>query len=236
MALFALADLHLAKDIDKPMDVFGPMWDRYMERIEANWKASVTDEDTVLIPGDISWATYLSEVDRDFAFIDSLPGKKIFSRGNHDYWWTTVRKMEKYLEEKGFGTISFLQNNAVEVESCLIGATRGWMLPNDAGFGEDDEKIYNRELARLSLCIKAMDQEDPEHKLKRIMMMHYPPLTKSMPKTDFTTALVEGGIDLCVYGHLHALGHKLIKEDADYKTVFKCVAADYVRFVPQRIV
>lgn len=232
MAVYGISDLHLAKDIDKPMDVFSSVWDRYMEKIEENWKAAIKPEDTVLIPGDISWATYLNEIDKDFTFIESLPGKKILSRGNHDYWWTTLKKMERYIEEHNFSSISFLQNKAIEVEDMILGATRGWLLPGDSNFGEGDVHIYEREILRLELCIKDMERLDPEHTRKRVIMMHYPPINKTTSNTGFTEKLNEGEVDLCLYGHLHGKGHSIAKEGDVDGTYYKCISADYLGFAP----
>lgn len=235
MAIYGLSDLHIAKAIDKPMDVFGSSWDHYMERIEENWRAVIKPEDTVLVPGDVSWATYLSEVDKDFDFINSLPGAKLISRGNHDYWWTTLRKLENHMTSKGFTTVSFLQNKAVQVEDAVISATRGWILPNDSEFTSEDKKIFERELARLDLCIADMKRIDPEHANKWILMMHYPPIIKTYLKNEFVTKITEASIDLCVYGHLHGLGQRLIVEDTIVNTEFKCIAADYLKFMPVRL-
>ncbi len=232
MSVYSIADLHLAKDIDKPMDVFNSFWDNYMDKIKENWEAKVKSEDTVLIPGDISWATYLNEINQDFEYIESLPGKKILSRGNHDYWWTTVKKMERFTEEKGYNSITFLQNKAMEVEDFIVGATRGWILPGDSHFGEDDTKIYDRELIRLELCIKDIQKLDPEHKKKHIIMLHFPPITKASPNTDFSRKLEEGNIDICIYGHLHGKGHMVAKEGEANGVLYRCVASDFISFNP----
>ena len=232
MAVYGISDLHLAKDIDKPMDVFSSAWDHYMERIEENWRSLVKPEDTVLIPGDISWATYLSDINKDFSFIESLPGKKIMSRGNHDYWWTTLKKMEKFVSDNGYTSISFLQNKAIEVEDMVLGATRGWLLPSDSNFTESDVHIYEREIIRLELCIEAMNRIDPDHIKKRVVMIHYPPLTKTVIDTGFTRKLTEGSIDLCLYGHLHGKGHSIAKEGDVNGTYYRCISADYLGFMP----
>ena len=111
MALYVIADLHLPLGIDKPMDVFGGVWDNYVERLKENWQSTVTKDDVVIIAGDVSWATYLEEAKRDFEFLHSLNGKKIIIKGNHDYWWTTMNKLKSFVEENGFNSIEFLQNN-----------------------------------------------------------------------------------------------------------------------------
>lgn len=232
MALYGIGDLHLAKDIDKPMDVFSPYWENYMEKIETNWRSLVSDSDTVLIPGDVSWATYLSEIDKDFSLIESLPGKKIISRGNHDYWWTTVKKMETFTSEHGFNSITFLQNKAIEAEDAIISATRGWLLPGDSHFKQEDIKIYDREILRLELCLKDIRRLDPDHTRKRIMMLHYPPLTKASQETDFSVRIEENDIDLCVYGHLHGNGHRTAYEGEKNGTTYRCISSDFIGFKP----
>ncbi len=126
MAVYAISDLHLALSVDKPMDVFGARWSNYMERLRENWTATVGENDHVLIPGDISWATYLDQAYEDFRFINELPGKKIISKGNHDYWWTTKSKLDKFLDENGFHSIRFLHNNSYIVENLAVCGTRGW--------------------------------------------------------------------------------------------------------------
>ena len=123
MSIFAIADLHLALGIDKPMDVFGGRWSNYMEKLRNNWIETVQETDTVIIPGDISWATYIENAFEDFKFIELLPGKKIISKGNHDYWWTTASKLNKYLSDNGFTTISFMHNNAFSVGNCAVCGT-----------------------------------------------------------------------------------------------------------------
>ena len=127
MAIYALADLHLSLSIpDKSMEVFGSSWGDYISRVRENWENKVTEDDTVLIPGDISWATYVTEMEDDFRFISELPGRKLLSRGNHDYWWTTMKKMEEFLKEKNITKLEFVRTNVIPVEDALITGTRGW--------------------------------------------------------------------------------------------------------------
>ena len=125
MAIYAISDLHLALSVDKPMDVFGGRWTDYMDRLKENWSAVVGGDDTVVVPGDISWATYLEQACADFSYIDALPGRKVVSKGNHDYWWTTKSKLDKFLSENGFTSIAFMHNNSYETEGTVICGTRG---------------------------------------------------------------------------------------------------------------
>ena len=120
MSLFTIADLHLSIAADHPMDVFGSRWQNYTKKIEKNWRAVVTDADTVILPGDISWAMHLSEAREDFAFLDALPGKKLLGKGNHDFWWETATKLHRFFEENGFTTLSLLYNNAHVVEDYIV--------------------------------------------------------------------------------------------------------------------
>ena len=134
--IFTIADLHLPLGIDKPMDVFGQSWDNYVERLRDGWQASVGVDDTVVLPGDFSWATYLDESKKDFDFLESLNGNKIILKGNHDYWWTTMSKLNEFLDNNGYKTISFLHNNSYEREGISICGTRGWLYPGFSGYKE----------------------------------------------------------------------------------------------------
>lgn len=236
MAIFAMADLHLAiSNPEKSMEVFGQRWGDYIPKIRAGFEAMVSPDDTVLMPGDLSWATYLNEAKEDFEFIDSLPGKKLICRGNHDYWWTTVAKMEKTFAEMGISTIDMIRHNTVEADGTLITGTRGWKLPTDDSFTAEDQKIYDREKIRIGLCIDALKKQDPDHAGRWLLMLHYPPLTTIVPETDLSELIESSGIDVCIYGHLHGRAHKRAYEGEKNGTVYKCVAADYLGFEPARI-
>lgn len=223
MAIFAMSDLHLPLGIDKPMDVFGGGWENYVERISENWKKTVGENDTVLIGGDVSWATYLEEALPDFRFIEALPGRKIISKGNHDYWWTTATKLRAFLEENALSTITFLHNNSVEADGYAICACRGWKSPFDSDFTGEDRKIYEREMVRLALSLG----EGEKLSKKRIVMMHYP------PDVGFQEILEEYNVEFCVYGHLHGKNawNKFAQSERDL-----LVSADYLEFLPKCIV
>ena len=154
MSVYAIADLHLSLGADKPMDIFSG-WSDYVERIEKNWRKLITEEDTVVIAGDISWAMRLEECDKDFEFINSLPGKKLLVKGNHDYWWATKKKIDEYLADRGFDTISVIFNNAYVADNLAICGTRGW---NYESSGEKDMRILNREVGRLEASIKEAEK------------------------------------------------------------------------------
>ena len=236
MAIFAIADLHLAlSNPEKSMEVFGKSWDGYITRLEESFGELVGRDDTVLMPGDISWATYMKQAEEDFRFIDSLPGKKIIGRGNHDYWWTTVKKMEEILASMGVTTISLSNHTTFEADDSLITGTRGWKLPSDDNFSDEDKKIYEREKIRIGLCAKALETADPEHTKRRILMLHYPPLTSRAPDTELSKIISSSGIDLCIYGHLHGKAHKKVFEGIKDGTEYKCVAADFLNFTPVKL-
>ena len=219
MAIFALSDLHLPLGIDKPMDIFGARWHDYVERIEYEWKNKITEDDYVIINGDFSWATYLDEALKDFQFIEALPGKKLLSKGNHDYWWETLSKMNAFLEKNEIKTVTFMQNTAVLCDKVAVCGAKGWISPDDKSFKKDDEKIYRRELIRFEYSIKqARELSDTV-----IAALHYP------PDEAFWEIVEKYDVKKCVFGHLHG------KRAEDYKIVYKnsmLVSADFLRFSP----
>lgn len=232
MAIYAISDLHLAISIDKPMDIFGPGWSDYMDRLKAAWNTRISQADHVIIPGDISWATYLEQAEEDFRFIDGLPGTKIISKGNHDYWWTTRNKLEKYLEGKNISTIRFMHNNSFDVEGTALCGTRGWKCPGDDGFSQEDRKIFNRELQRLELSLKSI-QGTPE---RIIAALHYPPFNAKKESSEFVDLMVDFGVKSCIYGHLHGEGFKNAVEGTVKGIEFRLVSADFLKFDPVRLV
>jgi predicted phosphohydrolase len=232
MAVYAISDLHLAFGINKPMDIFGGKWVDYMDKIENNWKETVSEDDYVIIPGDISWATYLKESYEDFRFIESLPGKKIISKGNHDYWWTTLAKLHKFLEENSFKTISFLHNNSFRIGKLVICGTRGWRCPGDDGFSTEDQKIYDRELQRLELSLKDALLEGEE---TIIAVLHFPPFNTRCDPSGFVKIMEKYNVKMCIYGHLHGGNFENIVEGRVNGIFFKFVSADYLDFKPLRL-
>lgn len=237
MAIYALADLHLSLSCpDKSMEVFGSSWGGYISRVKENWEKTVTDADTVLIPGDISWATYIDKAEEDFRFISELPGRKLLSRGNHDYWWTTMKKMEEFFTGKGFNDLELVRTNVVEAEGHLISGTRGWMIETKESIeGTDNRKIYEREKLRIGMCVDELNKADPGHGKMHILMIHYPPVTAKQDFTEFAHMMAEGGIDICVYGHLHGTAHKKVFEGNFEGMRLICASADYVGFKPVKI-
>ena len=240
MAIFAIADLHLSTmdSMDKSMEVFGHRWADYLNRIEANWKKLVTDEDTVVIPGDISWALSLEQTESDMRFLDSLPGKKILGKGNHDFWWCTMKKHEAFFERIGVSSVSFLFNNAHEVEDFIIAGTRGWYNDEDAANAPDNadfEKLTNRECLRLRASLKAaaeLQKKSPEKEI--VVFMHFPPYWNGKASDNLIEVLKEYGVKRVFYGHIH--GNYTIPPSFVYEGIeMSIISADYLKFVPKII-
>lgn len=215
--------------IEKPMDIFGARWKEHDKKLEENWRAVVGDEDTVIIPGDISWGLRLDEALADLDWIHNLPGKKILTKGNHDLWWMGMGKLNKLHED-----MLFLQNTSVEAEEGIwICGSRGWICPGTEGFGEHDEKIYKRELLRLEFSL----QEARKHGAERIIAaLHYPPTNDKMQGSGFTQLLEQYGATTCIYGHLH--GKEAFKNGlkGNFNGVeYKLVSLDYLECMPKLI-
>lgn len=232
MSIYAISDLHLALSIDKPMDVFGSRWGGYMEKIKKYWNEEVTEKDCVIIPGDISWATYLEQAFEDFSYIESLPGRKIISKGNHDYWWTTLTKLEAFISQNNFSTISFMHNNSFVIDNTVVCGTRGWKLPGDDGFSSEDKKIYARELKRLEISLNDSTKSNFGN---IIVAMHYPPFNSKRETSDFVDIMKAHSVNTCIYGHLHGEGHRNAVTGIIDGIEFKCVAADYLDFRPLKL-
>ncbi len=225
MSIFAIGDLHLSLGCDKPMDIFKG-WDGYVSRLEENWNRVVSDDDTVVVPGDISWAMSLENTVKDFAFInDNLKGNKIILKGNHDYWWSTASKMNKFLALQGFDRIKILNNNAFLVEGVSIVGTRGWI--NDDGT-ECDAKVLNREAGRLRMSVS----EGLKLGGELIAFIHYPPIFNGEKNEYILSVIKEHGIKRCYYGHIHGPGHRYAFQGEYDGTVYKMVSADYLGFMP----
>ena len=197
MSLFVIADLHLSFGCNKPMDVF-PGWKDYTQRLEQNWRSLVKESDTVVIAGDISWAMKLEETEQDFAFIHHLPGEKILMKGNHDYWWSTKSKIERFLQEKGFTSMKVLHNNAYIVEDVAICGTRGWLYNSET---EEDIKIVNREVGRLVASLDDAARQDAH--AQPIVFLHYPPVYGNMACAGILDVLETRHIEQCYFGHIH---------------------------------
>lgn len=229
MSIFAIGDLHLPGHAEKPMNVFGSHWDRHFETISENWRAMVGQEDTVLIPGDISWAMQLEDALDDLKAISALPGRKLLLRGNHDYWWSSLTKIRAVLPPD----MQVIQNDAVAVGRQVICGTRGWMFPTaQQSFGAQDEKVYQRELMRLEMSLKTAKTLS-DHEI--MVMMHYPPLLADGVGTAFTDILEAYGVKRVVYGHLHGAGRKIAFEGERKGILYYLTSCDALGFCPKLI-
>lgn len=229
MSIYAIGDLHLSFSQNKPMNIFGDNWNGHADKIRKNWIEKVNKEDFVVLPGDFSWAMYLKDTYKDFEYLEKLPGNKILLKGNHDYWWSGLSKMNEYLKENNFNNINFLYNNSYLVENTIIAGTRGWNLTDS----EDNEKMLNRECIRLKLSL-----EDGVNKFGRdkeiIVFMHYPPISKSNLMHNETNEFIEimqkYNIKRCFYAHLHSISINDAVEGNYYGINFKLVSADGLDF------
>lgn len=225
MAIYVIADLHLSFSQDKPMSIFGENWEGHSEKIKNNWISKVKPEDTVVLPGDFSWAMYLQDTYKDFEYLNSLPGKKLLLKGNHDYWWTTVTNMRNFLEENKFKNIDFIYNNSYLVENKILTGTRGWNLLDT----ENSSKMIKRESIRLKLAIEDGIKKYGDDK-EIIVFMHYPPISNTNKKSEFLKILKQYDIKRCYYGHLHGKSHQDAVEGIVDGIEFKLISADYLNF------
>lgn len=229
MSLFVLADLHLCKgNPTKTMSVFSG-WGDYQERIERNWLETIKDDDTIVLPGDISWGMSLDEAAPDFKFIEELPGKKIIIKGNHDYWWTTMKKMEEFLDAQRLGSIKILHNNHYRYGDYGICGTRGWVnIPGET----QDEKILKREVQRLEMSIKSALSEN----LIPIVFLHYPPIFATNFNYEILEILYRYKIRDCYYGHIHGRSaHELCVKNTYDDVNFHLISGDYLQFMPEKV-
>ncbi len=221
MALFILGDPHLSFSADKPMDIFGARWKNHAERLKAAWEAQVSAADTVVIAGDLSWASSLAEAEQDLEFLHRLPGKKLLLKGNHDYWWETATKMRRFFAERGWEDLDLLYNTAVSVEGFALCGSRGW----DAdGEGEQNKKILARERQRLEISLQALPPEG-----ERIAIFHYP------PGDDYIALLKEYKISRCYFGHIHGPAAAAAKPYCKEGIEFRLISADALDFKPYLI-
>ena len=200
MAVFAISDLHLSFETDKPMDVFGEKWENYENRIIENAKQLVKEDDILLIAGDLSWAMQIEDASKDFEYIKKLPGIKVLIRGNHDYWWKAISTVRDKFEDS---RVYALQNDSVKFGRIVIAGTRGWIVPEpNKALNEQDKKIYDRELIRLEMALQnaSLKRLDGD---KLVVLLHFPPFNSEAEENEFTKLLERYKVDICVYGHLH---------------------------------
>ncbi len=227
MSIYAISDLHLSFSTNKPMNIFGDNWNNYERRIEENWERLVKEEDTVLLPGDFSWGMTFEEAKSDFKYLNKLPGGKIMLKGNHDYWWGTLNKINKFLEDNSFKNINILYNNSYLVENKIICGTRGWTIADN---DEENEKIYKRELLRLEMSLK--DGINKYGKEKEIIVcMHYPPTnTVLLENSGYIEIMKKYNVKKCIYGHLHGESQKEAIEGNLNGIQINLVSCDYTKF------
>ena len=251
MSIYAIGDLHLSLNKEKPMDIFGGNWKNHEQKIKENWKNTVQDNDLVILPGDFSWEMHLKDMYNDFAYLNDLPGKKILLKGNHDYWWTTLAKMREFLQENKFENIDFLYNNSYLFEEKIIAGTRGWAL-NDT---ENSNKMNHREEERLKLSLQSGVDNFGDKEI--ICIMHYPPivaeesrisqenvneiennneeakneeLNKNLKISNYVQIMKQYNVKTCLYGHLHGESHKEAFEGNYDGIQFELVSSDYLDF------
>lgn len=224
MALFAISDLHLALSGDKPMDVFGDKWLKHDEKIKENWHKLISPEDTVLVAGDVSWSMKMKEGIKELDWIHELPGRKLFVRGNHDYWWGSITKLNSMYED-----MKFIQNNFFGYEDYAVCGTRGWICPGSDKFGAEDDKIYKRELIRLKL---SLDTARKSGYSKYICMIHYPPTNEKFEPSGFTEIFKEYGVEKVIYGHLHGASLHRVMNGSIEGIEYIITSCDYINFTP----
>ena len=240
MSIFAIADLHLSTldTTNKSMEIFGRRWTGYTEKLKTNWLKLIGESDTVIIPGDISWALTLEEAKSDLLFLNSLPGKKILGKGNHDFWWSTMKKHNEFFDKNGINSISFLFNNAYETDEFIIAGTRGWYHDEDAGNAPnntDFDKLTNRETQRLKMsldCAEKLKEKNSEKEI--IVFMHFPPFWCGKESEPIINLLKDYEIKRVYYGHIH--GNYTIEPKFIYKDIeMNIISADYLEFIPKII-
>lgn len=227
MALYAIGDLHLCLGAPKPMDIFGGEWVGYMDKLKEGLSV-IREDDTTVLLGDLSWALSLEEAKADFAFINEIPGRKIILKGNHDYWWSTAAKFQKFCCENGFSNMEILNNNHFEYAGFAICGTRGWFYEEDRSAPED-EKVFRRELIRLEASLKSAGE------LQKIVFLHYPPYYKGYRCEEILALLNKYEVRRCFYGHLHGPSRALALEGLWDGVDYRLVSADKIGFCPVRV-
>lgn len=227
MALYAIGDLHLSQGQDKPMDVFGEKWKDHAEKLKKGF-AALGPEDVTVLCGDLSWAMDLQEAGEDFRFIQELPGQKIILKGNHDFWWSTAAKANRFFAENGIDSIRILNNNCWLYGDLALCGTRGWFFEEETGT-EHDAKIMRREVLRLEASLKAAGERE------KLVFLHYPPIYQHYECPEILSLLEEHRVRLCCYGHIHGKGCASAFRGWRGCTEFRLVSADHVDFTPVKL-
>lgn len=223
MGIFAIGDLHLSFNNDKPMDIFGDEWKDHHAKIKEDWLMRVKEDDLVIIPGDISWAMSFSEASKDLKWIDELPGRKVLFKGNHDYWWTSKKKMDG-----SYTSIEFMHNSFTSYDKIAICGTRGWLCPNEAQFDDNDKKIYEREAIRLENSINQAKRLGYEI---IIVAMHFPPTNEKKEPSLFTDIFEKYEVKEVVYGHVHSKEYYKMTLQGTHRGInYSLASCDYLNF------
>lgn len=230
MSLFALSDTHLSLYNDKPMDVFGNRWQDYANKLDKGWRSVITDKDTVVIAGDVSWGISLEEAKKDLLYIDSLPGQKIISKGNHDYWWSTAAKINAFFEENNIKSIKTMHNNAFTIDNVTVCGTRGWFSESKNAPREADyNKIVAREAGRLELSLKEGLKLSSSNEI--IVFLHFPPVYSDYVCDEIIDVLHRYNVKKVYYGHIHGVYNLPSAFNFDGIDLM-ITSADYLNFVP----
>lgn len=227
MALYAIGDFHLALGMDKPMDVFGEKWANHDVKLKSAF-SSLTDGDVTVLCGDLSWAMSMESAREDFLFVNSLPGKKLIIKGNHDYWWSTAAKAERFFAENGIDSIGIIHNNFYPYGDYALCGTRGWFFEEEKG-GEHDKKIMRREIMRLEASLNAAGERE------KLVFLHYPPVFLNYECPEILELLKKHNVRLCCYGHIHGKACRCAFNGWKNGTEYRLVSADFVNFTPVRL-
>lgn len=229
MALYAIGDLHLCLGAPKPMDVFGGAWVGYMDKLQIGLQV-IRAEDTTVLLGDLSWALDLPSAREDFLWIHQhIPGQKIILKGNHDYWWSTGAKFQKFCAENSLDNMLLLNNNCFEYDGWAICGTRGWFFEEERS-GTHDEKVFRRELIRLEVSLKAAGEKP------KLVFLHYPPRYQGYECMEILALLKKYNVRKCFYGHLHGGSHRLAQQGLWDGIEFRLVSSDYLSFFPYKVI
>lgn len=224
--IWGVSDLHLSFGTNKPMEIFGDRWLNHSQLLAENWQKNIKACDVVLVAGDISWAMTLSEFQPDLDYLNKLPGKKVFIRGNHDYWWSSIKKVRAMLKDNYI----VIQNDSVLLfDKIAVAGTRGWLCPSDREFTEHDLKIYKRELNRLELSLQDAIKKDAD---QIWVMMHYMPVNEKHQQNEFINLCKKYNVEKIIYGHLHSNGHYIRIEGQNWDIEFHLISSDYIDFNP----
>ncbi len=225
MSIYTISDLHLSFGADKPMNIFRG-WDNHTDRLKANWNRLVKADDTVILPGDFSWGLKIDETLPDFKFLEALNGKKIILKGNHDLWWSTVKKLNEFFQKNEIKSVSVLFNNTIIAEGHAISGTRGWFYDDKA-----DKKIIAREVGRLEKSLSDAEKTG----LPILAFLHYPPVYNGEICQEIFDVIKKHNIKTVYHGHIHGAGLNNATKEYDGVS-FKLISCDCVDFTPVFII